>query len=340
MKINLSENSKIYLVCPANFATGGTEGIHQLAFKLQKLGFPRVFLFYLNTTQDNPVHPQFEKYQIKYITKIDDEIDHLLIVPEIHTSLLYKYKHLQKAIWWLSVDNFLISKRLNSSIYYKIKSLIIKRKLILPKRLFSFREKATEKIHHFYQSEFAREFLIKNGVDQRLWSLSDYLNLSFKERKFSESKRKNQIVYNPKKGIEFTQKLISLRPDWSWVPIENMSPEEVGDLLGESKVYIDFGNHPGKDRLPREAAVSGCCIVTGRQGSAGNSIDIPIADKYKFDEKHTSFESILSQIDHLLKNYSEAILDFDTYRSKIREDEKIFEDCIKQIFEFSSTNPK
>ena len=65
MKINLSENSKIYLVCPANFATGGTEGIHQLAFKLQKLGFPRVFLFYLNTTQDNPVHPQFEKYQIK-----------------------------------------------------------------------------------------------------------------------------------------------------------------------------------------------------------------------------------------------------------------------------------
>jgi len=42
------------------------------------------------------------------------------------------------------------------------------------------------------------------------------------------------------------------------------------------KLYVDFGKHPGKDRMPREAAVHGCCIITGRRGAAGNPFDIPI----------------------------------------------------------------
>ena len=28
------------------------------------------------------------------------------------------------------------------------------------------------------------------------------------------------------------------------------------DLFGSSKLYIDFGEHPGRDRIPREAAAS------------------------------------------------------------------------------------
>ena len=47
-----------------------------------------------------------------------------------------------------------------------------------------------------------------------------------------------------------------------------MTPEQVVDLMSESKVYIDFGNHPGKDRIPREAVINGCCVITGVRGSA------------------------------------------------------------------------
>ena len=30
------------------------------------------------------------------------------------------------------------------------------------------------------------------------------------------------------------------------------------------KLYIDFGGFPGKDRLPREAVMHDCCIITGK----------------------------------------------------------------------------
>ena len=38
------------------------------------------------------------------------------------------------------------------------------------------------------------------------------------------------------------------------------------------QVYIDFGHHPGQDRLPREAVQCGCVVITGTRGS-GNQIN-------------------------------------------------------------------
>ena len=69
-----------------------------------------------------------------------------------------------------------------------------------------------------------------------------------------------------------------------WVPIENMTPREVGELLASAKVYVDFGEHPGRDRIPREAALAGCVVITGTRGSAGNGIDIPIPSEYVIGE--------------------------------------------------------
>ena len=60
-----------------------------------------------------------------------------------------------------------------------------------------------------------------------------------------------------------------------------MTEREVEDCLSQAKVYIDFGGHPGKDRIPREAALCGCCVVTGRRGAAGNDVEVPINQSYK-----------------------------------------------------------
>ena len=68
---------------------------------------------------------------------------------------------------------------------------------------------------------------------------------------------------------------------FNFIPIQGMSSIEVANLLESAKIYIDFGNHPGKDRLPREAVLSGCCIITNSKGSAKNSVDICISKKYK-----------------------------------------------------------
>jgi hypothetical protein len=331
MAILLNTTSKIYLACPSNFATGGTEVIHQLANKLQIMGFSKVFLFYLNPTKDHPVHPQFEKYRTHFVREIEDHQDHVLIVPEIHTSTLYHYQHIRKVIWWLSVDNYLISRKLNSSLFYRLKVLVLKRKLLVPRRLFCFGEKGGEKIFHLYQSEYAREFLEKKDVSKNKAYLSDYLNSTFLGKVVCNEKQ-DQIVYNPAKGLEFTQQLMAFRPNWKWIPIQHLSPVEVKELLCHSKVYIDFGHHPGKDRLPREAALAGCCLITGKSGAAANSVDIAIPEEYKFDQKQKSLQSIVEKIDHCLKNYEELKGGFEAYRGKIAEEEKEFEICIKQIF--------
>ena len=48
---------------------------------------------------------------------------------------------------------------------------------------------------------------------------------------------------------------------------------------------MDFGFHPGQDRLPREAAILKNCIITNKEGSAAIFQDVPIADEFKFNER-------------------------------------------------------
>ena len=94
---------------------------------------------------------------------------------------------------------------------------------------------------------------------------------------------------------------------------------------------MDFGNHPGKDRIPREAAISGCCVITGRQGAAAFYEDVPIPDRYKFDDlKDIDVESVKACILDIFQNYDERIKDFEEYRNMIRgEKEKFIMDAMR-----------
>lgn len=118
--------------------------------------------------------------------------------------------------------------------------------------------------------------------------------------------------------MEFTKKLINSAPDLTWIPIENLTTEGVKNLLCESMVYIDFGNHPGKDRFPREAAICGCCIITGKRGSAKYFEDIPISDYYKFDEDESLIPQIIDKIRFCLTNFEEESLNFKEYKDFIK----------------------
>ena len=146
--------------------------------------------------------------------------------------------------------------------------------------------------------------------------------------------RENIVLYNPKKGLNFTKKIIEKSPSWiKWVPLINMSNDEVYQNLISGKVYIDFGNHPGKDRFPREAAISGCCILTDRKGAAAYQKDVPILEKYKFNDNKKNIPNIVNQIEYCLNNYQEAIKDFDSYRDFIRQEKDIFKKDIIRLFE-------
>lgn len=330
--LNVKENSKIYVACPANIATGGPELLHQLVYELTKLG-RNAFMFYYKCGKENPVHSAYKKYNNRFVDEIDDDTANILIVPEVNTGMIEQYKNIQKVIWWLSVDNYY--DRFGSRSWYKR----------LLKRIFApiFKQKYSfdpnDGVHHFVQSEYAYQFLKSKNIHQIAY-LSDYLNEFFIQEQLENitKEKENIVIYNPKKGIEFTQKLMSeAGDDIQFIPLQDMTREEVAETLSKAKVYIDFGNHPGKDRIPREAAISGCCVITNKQGSAKYFEDVMIDDIYKFEDKPENIGIIIKKIKECFINYDENNEQFNFYRAKIKNEQSVFIEEVKNIFAVDNT---
>lgn len=317
----------VYIYCPTVITvTGGTELLHQLSYKMKNFGYKN-YMFYNQDYNNSPIQKAFSEYNVDVIEKIEDSSSNLLIVPETGIGLLRKFKHINKAIWWESVDNYSgslkIKKGFVKDIYHFLINLYNKIKY--------------RKIIHFVQSEYARMWLLnkwKVKMDN-IFNLSDYLNSAFiKQTSENDIERENIVLFNPKKGIEFTKLIINelKKRNIKYIEIKNMTPKEVSESMKRSKVYIDFGNHPGKDRIPREAVISGCCIITGNKGSAANNIDIPISDKYKFDDKDQNIVSIVDLIEKIFISFDDYSSELNDYRKKIINEEKEFENQINSFF--------
>lgn len=105
-----------------------------------------------------------------------------------------------------------------------------------------------------------------------------------------------------------------------------MTRAQVKETMRAAKLYVDFGYHPGKDRMPREAAMCGCCIITGKLGAAGFKEDLAIDEtKYKFNQKNSDIPKIIQTIHYTLDNYNSVVSDFTGYREKISREKNEFE---------------
>ncbi len=341
--INFFNDSKIYIFCPANLVTGGTELLHQLVDYLRNHN--RLAYIYYYNCRFSKIPDSYKKYNIETITNVEDKTCNIAIFPEIEFHLVKEYNQIQKVLWWLSIDNYYIGGKstiaLEDLFKYSISlwtdEFIRRTYRLLSRRKYinkiSIREIADKEYLNVYQSEYAKLYLSKHGIN-KLFPLTDYINSSFEEATINFDNRKPNILYNPKKGIKFTKNLIKGAPDLCFIPIENLSRLKLRELFQTSMLYIDFGNHPGKDRLPREAALNGCCIITGKQGAAYNDVDIPIdSKKYKFDENRVSTDFIINKIRFILSHYKEYIHDFDKYRSVIQNEKKAFYSQIDFLFQ-------
>ena len=334
-KIPLTNNSKIYVLCPAFFKTGGTELLHQYVFTLKKNGFD-VYMVYPGNNEKG-INPAFNEYINEYInfSEIIDEEQNVLVVPEVFTDYLRFFNNIKTVIWWESVDNYLVNIsplfRIKLRMYKGALKLFIKKILNKCKHYkISELKKAT---YHFVQSYYALDFLNKNSISNNVFYVSDYVNDIYLNNNPSYESRDKVVLYNPKKGLYFTKKIISCDKKHSYIPIVNMSNSQVFNLLNKSMVYIDFGNHPGKDRFPREAAKCGCCIITNKNGSAKFYNDIPIPADYKFDSKKKNIMKIIKTIDDCIENYNEKINDFESYRIFINSEKESFEKDVISCYE-------
>lgn len=323
-KIMLSK--KVYVCCPGNGVTGGPELLHQFVDSLRKKNID-AYILYCPLTVKFSIPDVYKCYQAPSVNYLDVDFENsVVVIPEIFTGLAKYFKSAQIVIWWLSVD-FYFDYTGNSPIkeYFKDKIKLLIGKKVKIDKLRSYK--------NYVQSEYARLFLLKNNINSSF--LTDYLGAAHLNKTAGEyiaSKKQNIIAYNPKKGVKFTQYLISKCKEYKFVPIQNMSPDEVRELLSKTKLYIDFGNHPGKDRFPREAVMAGCCIITGLRGSAGNNIDIPIPEKYKLDEtKKDVIDSFVKITDTIFHNYENTLRDFEEYRHVVSNEPSLFNEQVSKF---------
>lgn len=328
-----------YIYCPAGKVTGGAELLHQFVDVMNNNNFDARIVYYGKA--EHIVPKDYKKYNIKISESVEDSPNNVIVLFEGYFKALEKIKQAKVVLWWLSVDNFYICQSGNLDLIdaflfnkkFFIRQIAARCKRIIKKFLFkptnhilSLKKLANDSriICNAYQSEYAKDFLERNHF-KNLHSLKDYINTDFRYEPSLISQKENVVIYNPKKGYAFTKKIIGKGNDIKWCPIQNMTRNQVIDTMKHSKVYIDFGYHPGKDRLPREAAMSGCCIITGKLGSAGFYGDIPIDEiKYKFNQSNGDINLILSKIHDLLDNYEKRINDFSTYRNAINAEKDEF----------------
>ena len=336
----------VYLLAPSSHYTGGPESIHRFAYILRNYFSIDARIMYLPKLNKDPVHINFKSLNLPYVTEIQDVENNIIIVPDYydHMKTLNNYKNIQKIIWWLSVDFFYSSYFLNvANIYqmtlFKLVSRVNKiLNKIAPKYFEIFDHprlcmKFLKNLNlneisainsadvNLVQSEYALNFLKNNNI-RRIHKLNDYLGDDVLLEPLTISKA-NIVTYNPAKGYFFTKKIIDACPEIKFVPIQNLSRLEVIKLLSTSKVYIDFGNHPGRDRLPREAAVLGNCIVTSKRGSAAFFEDIAIPEDCKFDDLDENILLIKQKLRSLFDNYADERLRLSNYIGEVRAGKEI-----------------
>ncbi len=352
-EIIVNKNTKIFVCCPSNIATGGPELLHQFAYHLlNDLGINAI-MYYIGFNSEkhcSPVHPDYELYKIPFVLEINknDDIDsNFLIVPEIYPclKLLESFLKLKKIVWFLGITPYYFSQMKRNDFYFKKKLNRLMDYLNMPhlyelmsetnlnklKKKYNYTDNKLLKYADFYFANSYRTLQWFNKL-QPIFYLSEYLNKDFLTVNIDYHLKENMVVYNPTKGEVFLSKLIKASPHIKYVPIINMSRKQVIETLTKAKVYIDFWNLGSKDRLLRESAILGCCLITSKKGIASCYEDLPIPDSYKIEDKNKNIPSIIKKIEDCFENYYERTKDFEYYREIIRNEPAKFIEDLKKIF--------
>ncbi len=352
-KIFLKKKTKIYILAPANTYTGGPECLHQLAFYLSKIYKVKTLIYYLPNEVKDPVHRNFKHYKIDYTNIIEDQKDNILIMPEHYAFLKagLSYSNIRKVIWWLSIDNYFgfkfkyqFKKHVRSLIklpynlitlfnritnfYFGIFTYHDYLKIFYKCSNLNKQREIIQASTHLVQSYYAYDFL-KNKLNN-LHFLFDFQNKKLMANSKIKNKKENLICYSNKSN-EFIQ-LLKRSSNEKFIELKGLSPEQMIKVFKKTKIYIDFGYHPGKDKMPREAVLFNNCVITNCKGSANNNFDILINRKFKFKQKYSDLDKINLTIGLLFKNYKKQITMFKNYKQKVLNEEKVFKNQILKIF--------
>ncbi|MDA8038561.1 MAG: hypothetical protein M0Z69_05255, partial [Actinomycetota bacterium] len=265
--------------------TGGVEALYQLTDAVRRAG-GEAFL----TSPDDPVDlcsvPEcYSMYDAPRISRGDVRADDVLVIPEIWLCRPEVRTHPRVVVWWLSVDNAFSLPRISR--FSPARAVLrYPRKLARAVyKAYGARDILARKVRplHATQSYYAASFLERHGIASVM--LTDYLPDAFHEPQTDDEQepRPYAVAYNPAKGAEYVRALIGSSDGRLFVPLAGLDRVAVARTLAQCDIYLDLGHHPGRDRIPREAALSGCVVIVANRGAAANDVDVPLAPQYKVD---------------------------------------------------------
>jgi hypothetical protein len=276
----------IFVLYPRGLRTGGPEALHQLVHTLRGLG-QEAYLTPLPGTAGTDRVKEYAHYDAPE-RMFDDSDENAVVAPEPNMAALRVAKNATRVCWWLSIDS--------SPLFFAQRQSIYQHSFSPTERLqhgawiglrfvhrLAMHRKSWRDMLHLAQSHYAWNFLYDH-LDVTPSLVTDYTPTAELDElpKRPVTERGRTVAYNPRKGGWVVEELRRRGAPYHFVAIENMSRSEVLRTLCESAVYLDTGHHPGKDRMPREAALAGALTLVGRRGSGANSLDVPIPWEHKF----------------------------------------------------------
>jgi hypothetical protein len=356
---------KIYVAAPANVYTGGPTALFQLCYTLRnKFGLNAFITFYNIVDNMNPIHENYKRFSCPWISinEIQDDNNNVLIVPEIATHFLSRFHKIKRAIYWLAVDNYITANykpkntRLNLTLfmlknyiedmpyrfvrrfrqYYYNAFIAAYVKELMDKKLV----KVPNADLHIAQSIYAKKFLDRCSVNERNIIIihepieSEFLNAG---QKYDVNKKKDIIVWNSRKAYPLAFKLVKhLKKLYKVYEARNIGREGMLKLLSYSKLFIDIGIHPGRDRPLREAIALWNIALVNNHGGYYNNEDCMVPDEFKLKcyldhRSKVELKDVLKSIREYISNYHYYIEEFHEFRKYIFSEPELYVNDVQAL---------
>lgn len=323
----MNAKKQIVILIPHGVQTGGPEALHQLSDSLIRQGHDARVWYVLPTDlpaiddlfrrngltagtalklQPRPnTVADYQKYQVRLAEEIAMTPDTCVVLAETYVHWLRYFQPCTPMVWWLSIDNafeYLSVNRINMNLL------------------------RSERVLHTYQSTYAHDVIRALGCLRTL-PLSDYTPgkpQPAEGEPVFETAAKTDIALNANHKVIYDVGAIAARLErengCKVHLIRGLTRAQVYEALGRSKLFIDLGNFPGKDRLAREALMRDCCVFALDVGAA-RDYALPQECYFKPD-----------QVDQVFAGAAGVMRDFELYlelsrpaRQAVQRERMIFE---------------
>jgi hypothetical protein len=192
-----------------------------------------------------------------------------------------------------------------------------------------------ESVRHLVQSAYARSF-VEDWLGIRAQPLSDYTT-AVAMPPLHAGRRGPTICYNVAKGGETVRRVRQhVRSKVAWQPIAGMTRAQVLRTMSRSDIYLDLGHHPGKDRMPREAASLGAISLVLGVGAAANLHDYGIPSDHRIDAHGDVERNAAAVIDRVLRDIDLHYQSQAEFRRTVRGERETFNREVRDAFGVAS----